>query len=241
MSENAKFTVAHAERIAEKLRDDLDHDLDAIASNDGHVSVYGWGRRPVAELTDAEVSAFLCGLRSLAMAFGDWLGESGVIEYERHSDGRSDLYPIRKHAATCEQIDEDIAGAEGECFHRRRPEKHAFPGRLRKYNETIARIRQFRVDLAAEYTAGLLSREKYSLQAASDRSHSWASTSHYEISRWLSKQEHSTAGLTEEQRAAWHRTKAELHALERVCKRVRDAYSKQIRQESDTAFRRAVA
>lgn len=237
---SATFTPAHAERIAEKLRDDLNHELDAIASNEGHVSAWGWSRRAVAEMTETEVSAYLAGVRAGAMNIADWLENAGAIEYERGKDGWSDQYPIRKHGATCSVVDEDIAGAEGECFHRRHPQKHAFAGRLRKFNENLARIRQFRVDLAAVYHAGLLSREKWSLKDASDFACQWAIGPLRELRDWLSKLEHSSKGLDDEQRAAWHRVKAELHASDRAAMRVRNAYTDQLHRESDRAFSRTL-
>ncbi len=238
---NSTFTAAHAEALAEKLRHDLDYDLRAIARNDGHVSGFHWSRRAVGEMTDAEVIAYLAGIRCLAMNFTDWLESSGAIEYERGKDGMSDLYPVRKHNATCDAVDEDIAGAEGECFHRRHPERHAFAGRLRKFNEQIARIRQFRVDLATAYHAGCVSREEYSLKAASDVAFGWQMGQHSELRQWLSKLEFSRHGLDEEQRLAWSRTQGELRALSRECDRVRHCYGDQLRRESDAAFKRIAA
>jgi hypothetical protein len=235
------FTAQHAERIAEKLRDDLNHDLRSIAGNDGDIAGFHWSRRKVAELSDAEIAAYLSGLRAMAMNFADWLEHSGAIEYERQRDGMSDQAVIRRHGATCSRIDHDIAGAEGECLHRRHPERHAFAGRLRKFNEVIARIRQFRVELAAAYHAGCIWRERWSLKGASDFAYQWQMSGHAEIRQWLSKLEYSTHGLDEQQREAWQRTNAELYSLNRECDRVRHAYSEQLRRESDATFGRFAA
>jgi hypothetical protein len=240
MKTRAEFTAGHAELIAEQLRDYLNHDLDAIARNEGHIYVFDRGRRAIADLTDGEVSAYLAGVRSLAMGFADWLESSGEMDYALLENGWNDLYPIRKHEATCSMLDEDIAGAEGECLHRRHPEKKAFAGRLRKFNEQIARIRQFRVNLAAAYSEGLGSHKERSLTDASDLAYQWECTCYAEFREWILKLDTYSA-KDDEQFAALERTKAKLNAASRAAKRVRNAYSEQLRQESDRALERSIA
>lgn len=214
---NARFEPSHIESIAELTVERVAVDLEAIASNSGKLSGIRWERREIAGMTDAEISAYLMGLRSLATSFADWLegylSERSAIDEENQEVARI----LSRVGATCKRIDSEIAGAEGECFQRRHAGKRIFSGRFRKLNETISEIRAFRVrvqDFALSHRG-----TKESCELA----RSWIeSGSRQSVFKYLLKLEYTP--ITHEERAAAERTKMEHDALDHLLNNIRKAY-----------------
>jgi SpoVK/Ycf46/Vps4 family AAA+-type ATPase len=232
----AKFTLGHLERMAEQFTDFLEDDLHSIARNRGRISGHGYAEhRLIEQASDEEIACHLFGLRSLATSLADWLEGTMPASFEGHEDPFKDAHAaLRRHGFTYDQLDALFAGVHGECLHRRHPQKPAFPGRLRKLNETIARIRAFRV---------ALNDAEHSSDAAADLGYTWhTSGAHEQVFKLLLKLE--WADLDDAQRAAWKRCKLEERALGSLITAVRErAYQRRQReyQAREQKFRESLA
>ena len=225
------FTQAHIKSMAAKLSESLGDKLDDIAQNRGALKV-GGVRRDVAELSDGEISGVLAGLYEIASSFADWMESSMAMDDD---ESRRELV---RADVTYAQIESEIDGAAGESFFRRHPEKHAFAGRLRKMNETVRTIREFRSKLRDLDRAALSTEAK---KTASDFAYSWyedGATS--EIERMLAKVKWKV-GLSDDEREAMTVATRELESLKRLITRVRDSYSTRLKEECDRTFERRAA
>lgn len=225
------FTQAHIKSMAAKLSESLGDKLDEIAENRGMLKV-GGVRRDVAELTDGEIAGVLAGLYEIASSFADWLESSLAVDDD---EARRELV---RAEVTYQQIESEIAGAAGESFFRRHSEKHAFAGRLRKMNETVRTIRQFRMKLRDLDRVALSTEAK---KTASDFAFTWFEGGTYsEIERLLLTLKWKV-GLGDDERDAMTVANRELESLKRLITRVRKVYSDRLKEECDRAFGRRAA
>jgi len=228
----SRWNVEHIERLAERLAENLAWDLEQIADNRGRLTGIAWSEIRVEEMSDVEIASFLRGFRAFAMAQADWLLET-IAPSLPDGDDEAAAKVIRHHCVTPDQIDQEIAGAEGECLHRRHPKKHVFSGRLRKLNETIARIRDFRVRVSDEDS------KNYGSDAARNLAQTWysgPSGAFSEVCDFIRKLDFTR--LDEEQRAARARVKMEHEALQRLIARVREAAHQRVKRETERLFAR---